>query len=56
MAQSSIEKHELKKGELSYSATPKTPLTFYTGKAVARGILYMGPENEGKEFIIIPVD
>lgn len=55
MVQSNIEEHKLPAGELSFSAKPGKPLIYYTGKAGARGILNMKLENEGKEFIIIPV-
>lgn len=56
MVQPNIEKHELPVGELSFSAKPGKPLIYYTGKAGSRGILNMKLENEGKEFIIIPVE
>jgi hypothetical protein len=56
MTQPNIEKHELKKGELSFTATKEKPLIYYTGKAGSRGLINMKLENEGKEFIIIPVD
>jgi len=56
MTQPNIEKHELKLGELSFSANSNKPLIYYTGKAGKRGILNMKLENEGKEFIIIPIN
>ena len=56
MVQPNIEKHELKVGTLSFSATPDKPLIYYTGKADARGMLSMRLENKGKEFIVIPVE
>jgi hypothetical protein len=56
MVQPNVEKHELKTGTLSFPSTPDKPLIYYTGKAGARGILNMKLENEGKEFIIIPVE
>ncbi|MCE5227456.1 MAG: hypothetical protein LLG05_16555 [Porphyromonadaceae bacterium] len=56
MVQPNIEKHILKRGELCYKATPEQPLIYYTGKAGSRGLINMKLENEGKEFIIIPVE
>ena len=55
MVQSNITEHELKLGDLSFSASPEKPLKYYTGKAGARGLLNMKLGNEGEEFIIIPV-
>lgn len=55
MTRANIEKHELKKGTLSFSGSKNEPLIYYTGKAGSRGILNMKLENEGREFIIIPV-
>jgi hypothetical protein len=56
MVQSNVEKHELKAGTLSFPSTPDKPLIYYTGKAGKRGVLNMKLENEGKEYIIIPVE
>jgi len=55
MTQPNVEKHELKKGTISFSGTTEEPLIYYTGKAGSRGIINLKLENEGKEFIIIPV-
>jgi hypothetical protein len=55
MTRANIEKHELKKGTLSFSGTKDDPLIYFTGKAGARGIINLKLENEGREFIIIPV-
>lgn len=56
MVQSSTEQHTLKKGELSFQATKDTPLIYYTAITGKRGTIGMGILNEGKEFIIIPVN
>lgn len=56
MVEANITKHELKKGTLSFSGSKNEPLIYYTGKAGSRGILNMKLENEGKKFIIIPID
>ena len=45
------EKHKLSTGYLSY----KAPLTYYNVKAGKDGTLNMGADNEGKEFVLIPV-
>jgi hypothetical protein len=55
MTQANIEKHELKKGTLSFFGTEEEPLVYYTGKAGSRGLLNLKLENVGREFIIIPV-
>lgn len=56
MTKPNVEKHELPIGELSFEAKEGKPLVYYTGKAGSRGILNMKLENEGREYIIIPVD
>ena len=56
MVQSLTEKHTLPIGTLSFSATAKNPLVFYTAKAGHRGNIGMGILNEGKEFVIIPAE
>jgi hypothetical protein len=56
MVEPNVKEQILPVGTLSFSATPKKPLKYYIGKAGSRGILNMKLENEGKEFIIIPVD
>lgn len=46
-----IESNKLSTGYLSY----KAPLTYYNVKAGKGGVLDVGVENEGKEFVVIPV-
>jgi len=48
------EKHELKKGSLSFHATKDEPLIYYTATSGHRGNISM--KEEGKHFIIIPID
>lgn len=54
MVSSLTEKHELKKGSLSFHATKEEPLIYYTATSGHRGMINM--KEEGKHFIIIPVD
>lgn len=54
MVSSLTEKHELKKGSLSFHATKDEPLIYYTATSGHRGNISM--KEEGKHFIIIPVD
>jgi hypothetical protein len=56
MVQPLTEKHTLPIGTLSFSAEKNKPLVFYTAKAGHRGNIGMGKDNEGKEFVIIPVE